>query len=445
MQSKIYIGNKNYTTYLEHLTDQTMTVLKEAGVQSRQIVALAVADSLYFLAIYEACLRIGAVPAILGNVTKPEEIAMHIQAHTLCRLNSDGVLVVHQIDVQEPRTKLPAEISIICRTSGSTDNPKFVMWSSTGIEYQSDATISHLGYGGAEEGILLTIPIWGAYGISVVNIWKKMRCTLVLPEQFRPRYLSNLIHSRGVTIVETMPVMLQNWYRWFVSDRDRMSLLKGVKVWDSGGDLLPFTLAKNWKDELGVPILDGYGLCEAGPNVSLNSPTAWKISTIGKPLSGTEVKINGKRELSVKSPSVMAGYWPPHLHESAIDADGWLSTGDLAEFDADGFIRLLGRTKNILIVNGYNVIPEVVEETLCKHSQVERAYVVGHYQGAKGHRVYAFIVPIAGSDIKTIDLRKHSEEWLEAPSRPHQYVLIDKVPVKSSGKVDRQALLELLP
>lgn len=64
-----------------------------------------------------------------------------------------------------------------------------------------------------------------------------MRCTLVLPEQFRPRYLSTLIQSRGVTIVETMPVMLQNWYRWFVSDQERMNLLKGVKVWDSGGDL----------------------------------------------------------------------------------------------------------------------------------------------------------------------------------------------------------------
>lgn len=444
MRPEIYVGKEEVTAYVERMTDQAENALLAAGLQPRHIVALAVTDSLHFLAVYEACLRVGVVPAILGTVTKPAELASRIQAHAILAISIDDRVRVHTLDRTEQREELPADVVVICRTSGSTDQPKFVMWSQEGIDYQSRATIAHIGYAEGER-ILLTMPLWGAYGISVVHIWRKLNGVIILPEQLRPRYLAHLIQEQRVTSVETMPVLLESLYRWFSTDIERAQLLQGVRIWDSGGDFLPMKLAQNWHSKLEVPILDGYGLSEAGPNVALNSPFAWRFGTIGKPLPGTEVKINDRGELLVKSPSIMRGYWPLHLHPSGIDADGWLNTGDLAEVDADGFVRVLGRTKNLLIVNGYNVIPEVVENVLRKHPHVEAAYVVGQYQGAKGHRVYAFIEPKAGNELQITELRKYATEWLEVPSRPHQYVLLDEVAVKSSGKVDRQALLALIP
>jgi long-chain acyl-CoA synthetase len=192
---------------------------------------------------------------------------------------------------------------------------------------------------------------------------------------------------------------------------------------------------------LNHPILDGYGLSEAGPNVALNGPNDWQLGTVGKPLPGTQIKLSNKGELLVKSPSITQGYWPVNSYNlSPIDENNWLATGDLAEITLEGYVKILGRLKNLLIVKGQNVLPEVIENVLRKHSEISEAVVVGVPQGTKGHRVHAFLEPIHDKlDIKSVQALL--AECLEPAYHPRHYTVISTIPKLKSGKIDRQKLI----
>jgi long-chain acyl-CoA synthetase len=148
--------------------------------------------------------------------------------------------------------------------------------------------------------------------------------------------------------------------------------LAGVRFFVSGGAPLPVKIARQFAEKHGVPIIEGYGLSEASPVVTLNPPAKTKYYSIGKPLPGLEVEIGGPKgeplapgavgEILVKGPSVMQSYHNLPLETSRALRDGWLHTGDLAYRDSEGYLFIVDRLKDLIIANGENVYPREIEE-----------------------------------------------------------------------------------
>ncbi len=148
-------------------------------------------------------------------------------------------------------------------------------------------------------------------------------------------------------------------------------------------------------DRLGLAVYPGYGLTEAAPTVSMNTPAHSRVGSVGRPIPGTEVRIGSGGEILVRSPGVMVGYWDDEeATRQAIDPDGWLHTGDLGRLDDDGFLYVVGRAKSLIVLEtGKKVQPEEVELALARSELFAEACVVGWRRKGGGEQVCAVVVP----------------------------------------------------
>ncbi|TNC10449.1 AMP-binding protein [Methylobacterium terricola] len=221
----------------------------------------------------------------------------------------------------------------------------------------------------------------------------------------------------------------------------------------AGGMAMQGPVAKRWKSVTGNPVIEGYGLSETSPVVSINPPTLHDWSgTIGYPVSSTEVCIRDAAgatlpmgqpgELCVRGPQVMAGYWGrPDETARAMTQDGFFRTGDIAVIEPDGQIRIVDRMKDMILVSGFNVYPNEVEDVLAAHPGVLEVAVVGETSEETGECVVAHVVR-RDPDLTAEALRAHAREGLTAYKVPRRIVFRDSLPKTNVGKVLRRALRE---
>jgi long-chain acyl-CoA synthetase len=222
----------------------------------------------------------------------------------------------------------------------------------------------------------------------------------------------------------------------------------------SGGMATQEVVARRWKEITGKPIIEGYGLSETSPVVCSNPLDLEAFSgTIGYPIPSTDLSIRsvetgepvpvGERgELCVKGPQVMAGYWQrPDETAKVMTADGYFRTGDIAVLQADGQVKIVDRLKDMVLVSGFNVYPNEVEEILVKHPGVLEAAVIGLPDQGSGEVVAAYVV--RKDENLTIDeLRDFCRENLTAYKVPKRIDFRETLPKTNVGKVLRRALKE---
>jgi long-chain acyl-CoA synthetase len=221
----------------------------------------------------------------------------------------------------------------------------------------------------------------------------------------------------------------------------------------AGGMAMQAPVARRWKAVTGRPVIEGYGLSETAPVVAVNPPTLHDWSgTIGYPVPSTEVCIRDDAgailppgqpgELCVRGPQVMAGYWGrPDETERAMTPDGFFRTGDVALIEPDGQVRIVDRMKDMILVSGFNVYPNEVEDVLAAHPGVLEVAVVGEPSGETGESVVAHVVR-RDPDLTAEALRTHARAALTAYKVPRRYVFRDSLPKTNVGKVLRRALRE---
>lgn len=226
-----------------------------------------------------------------------------------------------------------------------------------------------------------------------------------------------------------------------------------LKLAVGGGAAVQRPVAERWQQLTGKPLVEGYGLTECSPTVAVNPFDMTEFSgTIGLPLPSTEVSIRDEQgqelplgapgELCVRGPQVMSGYWMrPEETARVMTADGFLKTGDLATMDGRGFLRIVDRLKDMILVSGFNVYPNEVEEVVMMHPDVLEVAAVGVPHESSGERVQVFVVP-RSPDLTEQALLAHCRQHLTGYKVPVKVTLMESLPKSNVGKILRRQLRE---
>lgn len=275
---------------------------------------------------------------------------------------------------------------------------------------------------------------------------------MLLIKRFDADVFARLIEEQGVTTCFAVPTMLFN----LLESLDRTPRdMSSLEVITTGGAPVPPDLVRRVRDRLGCHLLSAFGQTEHSPMICLNPVEATLeqiVETAGQPLPQTEVSIRSPEdnrvlpvgeagEICARSYAVMIGYNDnPEATAAAIDDDGWLHTGDLGTMDAQGFVRVTGRVKDMIIRGGENHFPAEIEAILVTHPDVAQVAVVGLPDEKWGEIIAAFI--LSGTTPDVGDLRAHCRAHLSAQKTPSVWVQVPEFPLTGSGKVQKFAIRE---
>jgi fatty-acyl-CoA synthase len=338
---------------------------------------------------------------------------------------------------------------LLVYTSGTTGKPKGALLSHANCFWTNlsfDRTTS------LRDGdvVLQVLPQFhvGGWNVQPLLAWWK-GATVVLEPAFDAARALDLIAEHGVTTMMGVPatyLFLAHEPGFAVAD------LSSLRLAVVGGAPMPEALLETWIAR-GIEIVQGYGLTEAAPNVLCLPPeeATRKLGFAGKPYphvdvalrdadTGALVEGTGTGELVVRGPNVFAGYWRNAEATEAAFADGWLLTGDVAERDAEGFYRIAGRIKDMVISGGENVYPAEIEDVLHAHPAVLEAAVVGVPDERWGEACAAFVVLREGSNVGTEELQRLCRDRLARFKVPKTFAFVDALPRSSMGKVLKDEL-----
>ncbi|MBS68963.1 MAG: long-chain fatty acid--CoA ligase [Pseudomonas sp.] len=224
-----------------------------------------------------------------------------------------------------------------------------------------------------------------------------------------------------------------------------------LKVTLSGGMALQLATAERWKQVTGCPICEGYGLTETSPVASVNPIEHIQIGTIGIPVPSTQFKVindDGQDlaqgeigELCIKGPQVMKGYWQrPEATAEVIDAEGWFKSGDIGVVQEDGYIRIVDRKKDMILVSGFNVYPNELEDVLAALPGVLQCAAIGVPDEKSGEAIKLFVVVKPGESLTKEQVMQHMHDNLTGYKRPKFVEFRDSLPTTNVGKILRREL-----
>ncbi|MFK0343199.1 long-chain-fatty-acid--CoA ligase FadD2 [Pseudomonas asiatica] len=227
-----------------------------------------------------------------------------------------------------------------------------------------------------------------------------------------------------------------------------------LKVTNSGGTALVKATAERWEALTGCRIVEGYGLTETSPVASTNPyGQLARLGTVGIPVAGTafkvidddgnELPLGERGELCIKGPQVMKGYWQqPEATAQALDTEGWFKTGDIAVIDPDGFTRIVDRKKDMIIVSGFNVYPNEIEDVVMGHPKVANCAAIGVPDERSGEAVKLFVVPREGG-LSVDELKAYCKANFTGYKVPKHIVLRESLPMTPVGKILRRELRDI--
>jgi len=269
-----------------------------------------------------------------------------------------------------------------------------------------------------------------------------------------PRDIGGFIKELGKWQFSAM-IGLNTLFVALMNHPDFKSLdFSSLKSTNSGGTALVKATAERWEEVTGCRIVEGYGLTETSPVASTNPyGDKSRLGTVGIPVPGTAMKVIddegnelalGERgELCIKGPQVMLGYWNrPEATAEALDNDGWFKTGDIAVIDADGFVSIVDRKKDLIIVSGFNVYPNEIEDVVMAHPGVANCAVIGVPDERSGEAVKLFVVAREGG-VSVEELKIYCKANFTAYKVPKQIVLRDSLPMTPVGKILRRELRDI--
>jgi acyl-CoA synthetase (AMP-forming)/AMP-acid ligase II len=339
-------------------------------------------------------------------------------------------------------------------TSGTTGFPKGAVLHHRGVVNNARLYTARLGLGRGSV-FLSAMPLFHTAGCVMSVLGAAVtRGTLILPPYFDPGLMLELVAAERPGILLGAPTM-------FIMMLDHPDLattdISSVRQLLTGGAIVPPALASRVEAEFGAPLSIVFAQTEASPVITQTAPqdTAEdRAHTLGRPLPQTEVKIvdpaSGQTvapgvigELCTRGYHVMTGYFrDPDKTAAAIDADGWLHTGDLASMDERGYCQIGGRLKDMIIRGGENIYPREIEQVLFEHPTVADVAVVGVPDAKWGEQVAAFVRPAPGRTPDPAELFAYCREHIAPHKTPRYWTVLEEFPQTPSGKIQKFVLRE---
>lgn len=344
------------------------------------------------------------------------------------------------------------DIAVLLYTSGTSGVPKGVCQTYGNLTSDIAGAIE-LAQLKTDHHFLGLLPLFHSFGLTAMLLVPvALGSSVFYLPRFTPTTVLDTIRQRQVSVT----MMIASMYSALLRTKNGgPEDCKSVQYAISGGEALPNAIHAAFKDRFGVDVLQGYGMTEASPVVSLNVPWSNRVGTVGKAIpnievaafddSANRVAIGGIGELRVRGPVVMKGYYKkPEDTRAAITPDGWYCTGDMGSIDADGYITITGRKKEMIIVGGENVYPREIEAVLDQHPAVAEAAVIGRQDASRGEVVIAFVTLNEGHEATEIALRDFCRDRIAGYKVPRQIVISKDLPRGPTGKILKRQLGDLL-
>ena len=353
-----------------------------------------------------------------------------------------------------PQAIDPDAVAVLQYTGGTTGTPKGAMLTHRSLvanAYQCASWVPRTTSG--QERTLVAIPMFHIYGLMVgLLVSVRLAATMLLvPDPRDLKRLFKVIDRERPTLFPAVPTL---YVALLGHPRLAQVNMRGIRACLSGAAPLPVEVRRRWEALTGGRLVEGYGLTEAATVVTANPLTEDGLvkEGVGIPFPDTDVRIvdleAGVRdvplgeagELLVRGPQLMKGYWNQPEETAATLRDGWLHTGDIATMDADGYLYIVERKKDLIIASGFNVYPREVEEVLYMHPAVAEAAAVGVPDAYRGESVKAFVVLKPGGTATDREITAFCRERLAAFKVPRQVEFRTDLPKSPIGKILRRTL-----
>jgi malonyl-CoA/methylmalonyl-CoA synthetase len=469
-------GTKFTYGQITTLSAQLANSLASAGAIPGDRIAAQVDKSPEALALYLACLRGGFVYLPLNTAYKPPEIAYFLgdatptvfvcrpesfselgpvaaAAGTTCVLTlgatSGGSLMELARIAPSSQDVYPAEpdeLAIIIYTSGTTGRSKGAMLSHGNLATNGQALVQAWGFSGADV-LLHQLPLFHVHGLFIST-----HCVLLSGSQmlFHRRFDAALAVSSlpRCTVMMGVPTF---YTRLLAEPGFTAKSAMSIRLFVSGSAPLLLDTFREFESRIGQPILERYGMSEAGVIATNPLVGERRGGTVGKALPGMEIRIAGDNDrrlpagetggIQIRGESVFHGYWrKPEKTSEEFTEDRWFRTGDQGFFDADGYLSIAGRAKDLIISGGYNVYPKEIEAELDVAPGVLESAVIGVPHPDFGEAVVAVVVPVSGASVDGAELLAGLRDRLANYKIPKRIHLLPDLPRNAMGKVQKNLL-----
>lgn len=347
----------------------------------------------------------------------------------------------------------PDDVAVILYTSGTSGMPKGVMLTHATVLGDVDACIVHAQLKG-QHTFLGIIPLFHSTGLLATMVAPmRLGAKAVYIARFSPVATINAIRDHKVSLMAAVPSMYGAMLRLKeAGPTDVESLYAPL----SGGEPLPAAIREGFLKKFGKPLMEGYGLTETCGPIAVNVPHAAKPGSVGKPIGGVTIKIvdddnntltgDAAGEVWIKGAPVMKGYLNnKDASASALTADGFFKSGDLGKVDADGYLHITGRKKELIIVAGEKASPREIEDAIMTLPSVAEAAAVGKKDAMRGEVVVAFVAPKEGQTVTAEEVRDACRaQGLVQWKIPREVFITTDLPKSPTGKVLKRVLVEQL-
>ncbi|NEB81614.1 long-chain fatty acid--CoA ligase [Streptomyces sp. SID14478] len=462
------------------------SVLQANGVRPGDRVAMLLVDTPQFPVVYFGALAAGAVVIPLNVMATASEIghvltdadagylvcaaSLLAQASEAAEPLGTALLTVgpgpagavdvedaarHAAPIDACEVREPDDVAVVFYTSGTTGEPKGVMLTHRNILYNVERMVTTPYAFRGDDVLLGCLPLSHGFG-QICGMLTGFRAgiSIVLMPRFSGRQALALMSEHGCTVFMGVPTM---YFRLLDAVAQGEPIPRLDRVF-SGGSALPVKTLDDVRNTFGCPVYEGYGMTETSCSVAYHYPgLTFRPGTVGVPITGITVgtarphadriellPVGEVGEIVVRGPSVMAGYLGRPDLTAEVLVDGWFLTGDLGRLDADGYLSVVGRKKDLILRGGYNVYPREVEEVFAGHPDVAQVAVIGVPHPELGEEVWAIVVPAAPQDASAAsgeELVAWGKQRLAAYKYPRRVEFTDAFPMGNSGKVLKRTLV----
>ena len=442
---------------LDERSAQLAQVLVEHGVRPGDRVAVQTAKSPDVIALHIACVRAGGVylplnsaytERELGDLLDDAEPALLVRDEPLDHSTPRASLasLLEQADTKAARftdvDRAPEDPASILYTSGTTGRPKGAVMSHANLVFSGSMLADYWGF--TDRDVLLHIlPLFHTHGLFVAAYCSLITGgRLLMIENFDPQTVISLLPQ--ATVMMGVPT---HYTRLLAEPGFTRELTQGMRLFTSGSAPMLVATHDEFRERTGQTILERYGMTETCMLTSNPLVGERKVGTVGPALPGVEVRVvNGSPgAVEVRGPNVFGGYWRrPELQSTEFTADGWFKTGDLGRLDPDGYLEIVGRSKDLVISGGLNVYPKEVEAVLDALPGVLESAVVGLPDPDFGEAVTAAVIAEPGMSLDPEELRRLARAELAAFKVPKRIEIMASLPRNTMGKVEKAKLRQSL-